>query len=202
MLLCSCGFTTNDDRQVECNVKKNKIVKVSHLTSAKEYAQKRHDVYMDYINEEIAQYYPMASGIANVEMGYLRRGYGVLLIPSVDICVKLIYTQDCYDRQDICDRWDTAVIYDNYYKHPIIADHNIQAFETLQDVEIGDNAYIIFADSYDMYRCVNIIDGHNTEYDCTDENYDSSIEYQYDLMCYTCINGWMNIRIVAFEKCK
>lgn len=122
-----------------------------------------------------------------------------LYIPAADINVGLLYEWDWTQRQDDCDRQDTACVYSNVYGHYIIADHKTQAFQNLINVEEGDYIFFLYGDHYDWFVCTAVFDGHNAEYYVADADW-NNIEADYDWLCYTCLDWWQNIRVVAFKK--
>lgn len=77
--------------------------------------------------------------------------------------------------QNITDRYDSANIYLwATYTGLTIADHNNQEFRKLFSVEVGTDCYIQL-ENRDIVniRCVEILNGHNTGQDITDENYNT-----------------------------
>ena len=122
--------------------------------------------------------------------------YGRLYIPSVGIDVALYYELS----QSVTDRNDSAAIftYDSYYGE-IIADHSNQDFSKLLNVSVGTIGYIKLCNSDIInIKCVEVINGHNTGTELTDENYDI-VMGKYDYLMYTCRNGWTNIRICQWS---
>jgi hypothetical protein len=107
----------------------------------------------------------------------------------------------CYDSaaQGVVNAADSAA-YFAYGAHMVIADHVNQSFSGLLDCAVGDVAQLTKDGGTEQYQCVAVIDGHNTGYDLTDENYTSIGElYPGTLVCYTCKNGWQNVTISFFE---
>ncbi|MBR5604290.1 MAG: hypothetical protein IKW51_08835 [Bacteroidales bacterium] len=122
--------------------------------------------------------------------------YGRLYIPSVGIDVALYYELS----QSVTDRNDSAAIftYDSYYGE-IIADHSNQDFSKLLNVSVGTIGYIKLCNGDIInIKCVEVINGHNTGTELTDENYDI-VMGKYDYLMYTCRNGWTNIRICQWS---
>ena len=141
----------------------------------------------------------MNAGV-EAEKAYNRRMIGRLYIPEQEIYVALY---DCVnffgDWQYITDLEDSSCYFTIDPPHIMIGDHCTQEFARLPEVESGDMAYIIRGDSIEKLLCVALIDGHNTGEHITDGDY-SRVDNLYDYICYTCINGWRNIRIVGFES--
>lgn len=124
---------------------------------------------------------------------------GRLYIPSVNIDVGLYYETDYNKWQSVTDRNDTACYFSNRDGCHIIADHNNQSFSALKNVNVGDTLYILYGNKYDIYECVAAFDAHNTGYEIID-NDGKDIQDTYDFICYTCIDSWRNISVVALEK--
>lgn len=122
--------------------------------------------------------------------------YGRLYIPSVEIDVALYYEMS----QSATDRADSAAIFTyGSYGGEIIADHNNQDFGKLFDVSVGTTGYIQLSDGNVInIKCVDVINGHNTGTELTDENY-NIVMGKYDYLMYTCRNGWKNIRICQWN---
>lgn len=122
---------------------------------------------------------------------------GRLKINDVNINVGLYGN----NKQSTTDKIDSA----NYYttgKGYIIADHNNQSFITLKNVKVGTVAKIDYKDGTTKeYKCVEVINGHNTGTDITDNNY-NSLYGKHDIMCYTCKENWNNIIICMFDEIK
>lgn len=124
--------------------------------------------------------------------------YGRLYIESVGIDVALY--RDHYYKQRAVDRKDSACYFRMSNGGWIIADHNTQAFKTLLDVEVGMEALIVTKDGeIEPYVCVEVLDGVNTGHGIT--NKAGRVQHgRYDLLMYTCMNGWKNVRVVHWEK--
>lgn len=122
--------------------------------------------------------------------------YGRLYIQSVGIDVALYYELS----QSATDRVDSAAIFTyGSYDGEIIADHNNQDFGKLFDVVVGTTGYIQLSNGDVInIKCVDVLNGHNTGTELTDENY-CSVMGQYDYLMYTCRNGWQNIRICQWN---
>lgn len=124
---------------------------------------------------------------------------GRLLIPSVGIDVGLYYV-DWYNGQGVADRRDSAGWYHRYLSKTseVIADHSTQEFGRLPEVQAGDRAYLLTGKEIIVLTCTLVMDGHNTGERLTDA--DGRTVYDYaDYLCYTCLNGWRNVRIVGFD---
>ena len=122
--------------------------------------------------------------------------YGRLYIPSVEIDVALYYGIS----QSVADRADSAAIFTyGSYTGEIIADHSNQDFSKLFDVFVGTTGYIKLKNSDVItIKCVEVINGHNTGTELTDEDY-NVVMGKYDYLMYTCRNGWKNIRICQWN---
>lgn len=125
------------------------------------------------------------------------RFVGRLYIPEVGIDVALYRS----NKQAVVDRDDSAAYFDlaTHPYHMIVADHWTEAFATLKDVTVGMEASINHADGTTThYKCVEVLDGHNTGHIITDGNYKEVVS-KSDLLTYTCINGWKNVRVVLWD---
>lgn len=124
---------------------------------------------------------------------------GRFLIPSVDIDVGLYYV-NWYNGQGIADRWDSAGWYHHFLSETseVIADHSTQEFKWLPEVQVGDRAYLLTGKEIIVLTCTLVMDGHNTGERLTDADGHTVYECA-DYLCYTCLNGWRNIRIVGFD---
>ena len=125
------------------------------------------------------------------------RFVGRLHIPDVGIDVALYRS----NKQGVVDRQDSAAYFDlaTYPQHMIAADHWTQGFATLKDVTAGVEAYILHGDGTTTnYKCVEVLDGHNTGHIITDSQYREVVS-KSDLLMYTCINGWKNVRVVLCD---
>lgn len=122
--------------------------------------------------------------------------YGRLYIPSVGIDVALYRGVS----QSATDRADSAAIFAyGSYDGEIIADHNNQDFSKLFNVVVGTTGYIQLSNGNVInIKCVEVINGHNTGTELTDENY-NVVMGKYDYLMYTCRNGWKNIRICQWN---
>ena len=107
--------------------------------------------------------------------------YGVLSIPAQGISVML------YERsaQSVVDAENSAACF--WWQGWIIADHNNQAFRTLRNVAVGDEA-IIYQPSGQTIRlkCVYRGEGRNTGHDLTVDG--KSLFGRYNYLMYTCKN--------------
>lgn len=123
--------------------------------------------------------------------------YGRLYIPSVDIDVALYYK--C--SQSVVNRADSAAIFNwKSYSGEIIADHNNQDFKNLLDVNVDTIGYIELKNGEVInIKCVDILNGHNTGTEITDENY-NIVMGKADYLMYTCKNGWRNVRICQWNR--
>ena len=122
---------------------------------------------------------------------------GRLYIPEVGIDVALYRS----NKQYVVDRDDSAAYFDlsRWRGHMSVADHWTQGFATLRDVTVGMEAYILHGDGTTAhYKCVEVFDGHNTGHIITDNQY-REVVCKSDLLLYTCIDGWRNVRVVLFD---
>lgn len=125
------------------------------------------------------------------------RFVGRLYIPDVGIDVALYRS----NKQAVVDRKDSAAYFDlaTHPYHMIVADHWNQGFATLEDVEEGMEAYITDKDGVTTYyKCVEVLDGHNTGHIITDSRYREVVS-RSDLLLYTCLDGWKNVRVCLFD---
>lgn len=125
------------------------------------------------------------------------RFVGRLYIPDVGIDVALYRSNKQYavDRDDSAAYFDLAI----HPNHMIVADHWTQGFATLKDVEEGMEAYIIHKDGVTTYyKCIEVLDGHNTGHIITDGRYREVVS-KSDLLMYTCMDGWENVRVVLCD---
>ena len=134
---------------------------------------------------------------------------GRLLIPSAGINVALFAWIDTpvsaespdqiieQVRQAIVDKEDSAAIYNDGHGN-IIADHSNQAFSTLSNISVGDDAYLLGGDYIISMRCDLVTDGTNTGNGITtaDGKYANEGE---DYTCYTCLKDWTHVLIVGFK---
>lgn len=119
--------------------------------------------------------------------------YGRLYIESVGIDVALY--RDQYNKQKAVDRKDSACYFRMSNGGWIIADHNTQAFKTLLDVKVGDEATIVLQNGeIKHFVCVEVLDGINTGHGITNKS--RKVQHgRYDLLMYTCITNWQDVRI-------
>jgi hypothetical protein len=126
---------------------------------------------------------------------------GRLLIQSVGIDVALFTdgegTDEAEIRQAICDAYDSAALFTDGVAE-YIADHNNQAFSTLNNIQVGDMAYILRGHSIVTAKCTIKMDGHNYGNGILDLN-DETVAYLADFFCYTCEDNWNNINILGFD---
>ena len=123
--------------------------------------------------------------------------YGRLYIESVGIDVALY--RDQYNKQRAVDRQDSACYFRLSNGGWLIADHKTQAFGTLVDVVVGDEAKIILQNGDVLYLvCVEVLDGINTGHGITDKK--RKIQHgKYDILMYTCLTNWQDIRICQWN---
>ena len=130
-----------------------------------------------------------------------RSGFiGRLVIPSVGIDLACRESFDGVTAQKYVDEKDSAAIY--WVKNArVVADHNNQGFANLSKVNIGDNAELYLKDGSQVsYVVVNKFQGHNTEYELTDNDYNCIFDDNIGgLTLYTCYAGWRNVWIVFLQ---
>ena len=130
-----------------------------------------------------------------------RSGFiGRLVIPSVGIDLACRESFDGDTAQKYVDEKDSAAIY--WVKNArVVADHNNQGFANLSKVNIGDNAELYLKDGSQVsYVVVNKFQGHNTEYELTDNDYNCIFDDNIGgLTLYTCYAGWRNVWIVFLQ---
>ena len=130
-----------------------------------------------------------------------RSGFiGRLVIPSVGIDLACRESFDSDTAQKYVDEKDSAAIY--WVKNArVVADHNNQGFANLSKVNIGDNAELYLKDGSQVsYVVVNKFQGHNTEYELTDNDYNCIFDDNIGgLTLYTCYAGWRNVWIVFLQ---
>ena len=126
--------------------------------------------------------------------------YGRLYIESVGMDVALY--RDQYNKQRAVDRQDSACYFRMSNGGEIIADHNTQAFGSLIDVEVGTEARIVLQNGEVLNLvCVEVLDGINTGHGITNKSH--KIQHgKYDLLMYTCLTNWQNIRICHWNFIK
>ena len=130
-----------------------------------------------------------------------RSGFiGRLVIPSVGIDLACRESFDGVTAQQYVDEKDSAAIY-WIGNARIIADHNNRGFANLSKVNIGDNAEMYLKDGSQIsYVVVNKFQGHNTETELTDNDYNCIFDDNIGgLTLYTCYAGWRNIWIVYLQ---
>ena len=130
-----------------------------------------------------------------------RSGFiGRLVIPSVGIDLACRESFGGVTAQQYVDEKDSAAIY-WIGNARIIADHNNQGFANLSKVNIGDNAEMYLKDGSQIsYVVVNKFQGHNTETELTDNDYNCIFDNNIGgLTLYTCYAGWRNIWIVYLQ---
>ena len=114
--------------------------------------------------------------------------FGRLYLPSVNLNVALYKTEISTGNevQKIVDNKDSAA-YFSVYTHKIIADHSHQSFHKIEDIPVGEKAYIKKNDSEVMvYKLVQRFEGINAGSDLTDLNGKSIFDEKENLIMYTC----------------
>ncbi|MBQ9686642.1 MAG: hypothetical protein IJV41_08895 [Oscillospiraceae bacterium] len=127
---------------------------------------------------------------------------GRLVIASADIDVGLFVWGEGPDEnavgQRVTDDEDSALVYFDGIGY-VVADHNNQDFATLNQVKVGDMAYILSGDAISSLRCDKVIDGINTGHGITDAE-GTWATIGEDLICYTCKENWTNVLVVGFTQ--
>lgn len=144
---------------------------------------------------------PQAKPSISINLNDNREGFiGRLVIPSVGINLACRESFDGDTAQKYVDAKDSAAIYWARDAR-IIADHNNQGFANLSKVNIGDNAEMYLKDGSQVsYVVVNKFQGHNTETELTDNDYNCIFDDNIGgLTLYTCYAGWRNIWIVYLQ---
>lgn len=119
---------------------------------------------------------------------------GRLVIPSCSIDVGLYGS----NSQIVCDAEDSACYYMNGEFSHVIADHNNQSFKNLPLVKVGTKASLNLDSGTINIECVQVLDGHNTGNDLTD-NSGKTVKDKADYIMYTCKDKWENIKICLFN---
>lgn len=125
---------------------------------------------------------------------------GRLIIPNRGINVALFTDgpgeTEAEKRQNICDTEDAAALFSDDLG-TLIADHNNQAFSTLNEVQPGDRAFILRGHSILSLECSNKMDGYNYGQGIVDaEGYFVTSYAEY--ICYTCKEDWNNVSVIGF----
>ena len=114
--------------------------------------------------------------------------YGRLYVSWYDVALYdyNVYTESSSSLQQLVDNYDSAAYYINYGKL-VIADHNYQGFNVLNNLSEGNTAYIKFADGSTItYRLIKREKGYNTGPDLVDTAGNSFFDMSSDLIMYTC----------------
>lgn len=116
-----------------------------------------------------------------VHAAYAAAHAGVLHIPDANISVSLYESS----AQSVVDAENSAACF--WWQGWIIADHNNQAFRTLRNVQVGDEAIIYQPSGQTIHlKCVYRGEGRNTGHDLTVDG--KSLFGRYDYLMYTCKN--------------
>lgn len=119
---------------------------------------------------------------------------GRFKIPAVGVNVA------CFNgsSQALVDAYDSAA-YFHLQDHAVIGDHWNQGFDGIKQCVVGTQASLITNEETRNYVCIDKINGHNTGYQLTDNNYTPINDlYPGSLVCYTCNDNWQNITIAFF----
>lgn len=128
-----------------------------------------------------------------------------LAIKALSLLLALSTANPNYWQSVVDDPNRGLIFWDDPY-HLIIADHSMQGFAPLPEIEIGNRAFLKWEDgTVTVYCCIDIQPGYN---DGTVRYSDgTSAENVYDLMCYTCtdygviIVGFKRVETRRTEKC-
>lgn len=97
-----------------------------------------------------------------------------------------VNTQSSSSLQTIVNNQDSAAYYINNGRL-VIADHNYQGFSILANLNVGTTSYIKFKDgSIIRYRLIKKSKGVNTGPDLKDNNGNSFLNMDSDIIMYTC----------------
>ena len=128
---------------------------------------------------------------------------GRLFLPSIDLNVAVynanLNTDENYNAQSIVDKVDSAAYFKLGSKE-VIADHNYQGFNKLMNMSLNTNAYIKKTDgTITNYQMINKFIGKNISTDLIDSNGKNVIEYDGQLIIYTCYNSYEDILITIWK---
>ena len=129
---------------------------------------------------------------------------GRWVIPSVGINVAAYHGEPSGEeaKQEICDRWDSAVYFLYHYRIPLIADHSNQEFSPLKYVSVGDEAYMDYGSYEQRYICTRVAYVYYNNGTICDENWTPIHTYDYNeggIVCQTCNGSVQNIILVSFQ---
>ncbi len=153
------------------------------------------------------------SQIENSEVDYVEKikknndklgTVGRLYIPSVNLNVGVNHAQafggETYTAQEVVDKKDSAAYYRAVGKYTI-ADHNYQGFDKINNVKVGDKAYIKNVDGTitTLVARARFL-GKNLSYDLVDNNGSSVYDMSGDIIMYTCYkNSKSTIMITLWD---
>lgn len=123
--------------------------------------------------------------------------YGRLYVSWYDVALYdyNVYTESSSSLQQLVDNYDSAAYYINYGKL-VIADHNYQGFNVLNNLSEGNTAYIKFADGSTItYRLIKREKGYNTGPDLVDTAGNSFFDMSSDLIMYTCYDDGIMVTL-------
>ena len=120
---------------------------------------------------------------------------GRLYIPAVNIDVAVFSSK----AQETCDADDSGCMF-KQNNMILIVDHYYQEFKPLGECYVGCLAYIVTPENITPYICSATFTGTNMRDDIFDENWESvTIHYPGSIICYTCMDEYLHIRMVNFE---
>jgi hypothetical protein len=114
--------------------------------------------------------------------------YGRLYVSWYDVALYdyNVYTDSSLSLQEIVDNYDSAAYYTHKGRY-VIADHNYQGFNVLNNLSEGTTSYIKFEDGSTIgYRLIQRTTGYNTGPDLVDTEENSFFDMDSDLIMYTC----------------
>lgn len=129
---------------------------------------------------------------------------GRLYVPSIYFNVALNETENTISNtsltQNIVDEHDSAA-YFKQWKKEVIADHNYQGLGKINNLEIGDYAFIKSGkDQIKTYQLNKKINGKNTIDDLVDNSGNSIKDVNADLIIYTCYTSEKDIIVTFWNK--
>lgn len=129
---------------------------------------------------------------------------GRLIFKELDMSMALYLSDqdEGPDAQTIVNEEDSAVWFMWFgCKSPIIADHSYQGFEKIKESQIGDTCYILYGDSYQVYRCRDTDPNAINELNNLLLSDGSNIMRENNpgfLYMYTCNEDWEHVTVVTW----
>ena len=136
---------------------------------------------------------------------------GTFEVESAGLYTRYSYDSDWERWQSIVDNSSTsALLLNDIYAEPVLADHYNQDFANLFYVEEGDIGKITLDNGEEYYYvCTGVYDGYNNGPDIRFMDGSTAtgtwVSRQCDLLCYTCdhsLNVVDGVRIVMFDRCE